>query len=488
MLRSLVAIGALNKSVKMSHAASVQPELRDANQRIASLHREFALATYDKAICGMRQIVPSGDNSTFLRKALIACLLVHCIESCLQDLNTAYFQAQVGYELLHKWIAEHPHKETGIGSPNSNIIEDDIFSEFARQDLHGAMRWGDKKLELHQARRLEGTDTIMNMPLVFSSLEEARRYAELVLRRTFHLMSEAFACIIAVKVESGHAYTADTPGELVDPCHVPETLLEDRDTYLRDIRRWRHAFRPVFDSSILSADPENAGAAALFRIRALDAEIVLAGAFFTDECSFDRYPPEFREIIALSRIFIQKRKQTTPRFEPIFNLENGIENGLQSVGMYCRDKNLRHEALYLLRSQAYLDATKYTCRMAIRVAYHIGLEEEGRRADGSIPESARYHRNWCLNHWFEKSQDVTLIYARRLCYPLGKSYPAKREWKQRTFTQAEIEDMVEAENYECPPGRGKFDVWPAGIRKPNSVKWTEVHDELLRTVQRHSPD
>jgi hypothetical protein len=237
VLRSLVAIGALNKSVKMSHAASVQPELREINQRIASQHREFALASYDKAICGMRQIVPSVDNSNFLRKALIACLLVHCIESCLQDLNTAYWQAQVGYELLHQWIAEYPQKETGIGSPDSSIIEDDIFSEFARQDLFGAMRWGDKKLELHQERWMEGNTTVQNMPLAFSSLEEARRYEELILRRTFHLISEALARIIAVKVESGHAYTADSPGELVDTCHVPEELLEDRDTYLQDIIR-----------------------------------------------------------------------------------------------------------------------------------------------------------------------------------------------------------------------------------------------------------
>jgi hypothetical protein len=239
---------------------------------------------------------------------------------------------------------------------------------------------------------------------------------------------------------------------------------------------------------MLSLDPESAEAATLLRIRALDAEINFAGTFFIEECSFDKYLPEFREIIALSRIFIQKRKQRIPKLEPIFNLENGIENGLHSVAMYCRDKNLRHEALYLLRSQAYLDATKYTCRMATRVAYHISLEEAGRRADGSIPESARYRRIWILNQWFEKSQNVTLIYARRLGYPLGRLYPAKREWKQRTFTQAEVEDMVEAENYECPPGRGKFDVWPAGLRKPNCVKWAEVHDELLQTIPRYPLD
>ena len=39
VLRGLVAIRALDKSIKLSHAASVEPQLRDINQNIANQHR-----------------------------------------------------------------------------------------------------------------------------------------------------------------------------------------------------------------------------------------------------------------------------------------------------------------------------------------------------------------------------------------------------------------------------------------------------------------
>ena len=70
-------------------------------------------------------MTPDLDKIAHLRKTLIACLLVNCIESYLQDPNTAYLHAQVGYDLHHRWTENSPHKATGLGSLNSSIIEDD---------------------------------------------------------------------------------------------------------------------------------------------------------------------------------------------------------------------------------------------------------------------------------------------------------------------------------------------------------------------------
>lgn len=166
--------------------------------------------------------------------------------------------------------------------------------------------WGiEKQLERHQFGRPEGTLAVQNMPSSFSSIDEARYYQELILRRTFHLVGETFTRIVSVKSESGHAYTADSPGELIDPCHVPAMLLEDRDGYIQDIRRWCKAFNPIFNSSLASLDTKTSMGAALLRIHALEAEISLAGTYFTEECSFDKYFSDFSEIVELSRFVVQ---------------------------------------------------------------------------------------------------------------------------------------------------------------------------------------
>ncbi|TVY62825.1 hypothetical protein LSUE1_G009255 [Lachnellula suecica] len=97
----------------------------------------------------------------------MASLLIYCMEWYLRDLNTVHVQAQVGFELIHKWRAEHPRREI-----DPTVIEDDMISEFSRCDLHFATFWGDRPLETHKLRRREGEASIRSMPSGFSDLEE----------------------------------------------------------------------------------------------------------------------------------------------------------------------------------------------------------------------------------------------------------------------------------------------------------------------------
>jgi hypothetical protein len=142
VVRSLAAIGALSKSIKMEHAASVCPtSMRETSREISRKHREFALVSYDKAISGMRQIDTLPERRSSLRKALIACLLVFSIELFLHSPNTAMIQSQAGYDLLQRFEAEYAcrHRKAGIASPDSNVVEDELYYEFSRLDLRSAM-------------------------------------------------------------------------------------------------------------------------------------------------------------------------------------------------------------------------------------------------------------------------------------------------------------------------------------------------------------
>ena len=481
VLRSLIALGALSKSAKMSYIASICPaSLRDTNQELSIKHREFALSSYDLAIKGMQRLASSNavDWAASLRKVLIACILVHALEMFLDSPNTAYMQGQEGYMLLRQLESKKPHKEAGIASPESSIIENEVYQELACLDLRFAMWWGDKSLSSNGVRRHDGTDTIKNMPARFGDLEEAKVYQSLLLRRTFHLIGEAFSRIMDKKAETGPAELADTPGELVDPCHLPMMLIPDRDAYLNDIRRWYKAVESLFVSSMASKDSEIMIAAALLKMQALGAEIALAGAFMTEECEYDLYLPEAREIVSLATLVSKRTAQLRPSNQPRFNYLPTIHQPLQDAITTCRNKKVREEAISVFTVLAQGDQTHQLSRILTKAKYLALLEEKGRNADGEIPESARYRMIWNLNHYMEYPHGNTTIFARRVGYPLGKEYPAKREWKRRTFTATEVNTSVLEEEPDLEqPFPACLSVKPL-CKKPMCVSWREVYAEL----------
>jgi hypothetical protein len=476
VLRAVVAIGALNKSIKMQRFAAVGPvSMRRLSLQASSEHREFALASYAKAIRGMRQITLGPDKASSLRQVLLACLLVYCMETFLQSPNTAFIHSRAGCELLQQWVAESPKRDTWISSPCTSVVEDELFHEYVRLGMDHALRWGEKELQRHQRLRLAGTDTVKKMPSEFKSLGEARAYQQLVVQRTFHLISETHARIMAANKELRHLWTADGPGELVDPCYIPTVLLAERDEYLLDLKRWREAFAPILPKLANSGDQRLAVGAMILQSQVLDAEISLAGAFFTSECSFDSFLSAFIEILALTSRSLNICHDICEDMRPAFNIASDFERPLCNVVTNCRDKRLRHQALAIMRGMSPRDAAKDKTRRITRVQYLVALEEEGRQADGTIPEIARYRIIWILNHNLEASRRLTVICARRTGYPLGEMYPATREYKKRTFTQHEAENLIVGD-LTSDSGTSP---WPVSLPKPNFLKWREVHEELL---------
>lgn len=475
VLRAVVAVGALNKAIKTEYLATTNPQ--ESTRVLAQQHRSFALTSYNHAISGMRQIIPEPKKSSSLRKALLACLLVYCIENFLQSPNTAFTQSQTGYSLLQSWISSKSSRNLGIESPDPTSIEDDIFHEFAKADLQHAIRWGEHALTRHSTRRLEGQVTIKNMPARFLHLEEARVYQELIMRRTYHLIGEIYARIIAAKDEIRHTFTTDTPGELVDPCCLPTTLFPDRDMYISDIHRWCSAFEPIFPKLLRSPDPLISSGAALLRLHILNAEIRLEGAFFINECDFDQFHEYYKEIVSLSRHVAKKTEQLYPKDQPTFLFPDGSEKPLCDVALTCRNKQIREEALLVLRSTAHRDPTKNQARMVTRASFVVNLEEEGRLPNGTIPESARWRLVWLLNHYREAKKHLTLIAVKRLGFPIGKQYPARREYARRTFTQEEAESM----SYTPWKEEMHFAYWPPPetLRLPRPLEWRAIYDEML---------
>lgn len=483
VLRAVVAIGAFNKSIKQGYFAITGPmSERKTNMEIANRHQTFALASYDRAIVGMQQIVPIPQDPSSLRTALLACLVIYCIELLLKSPTAALNQGQNGYSLLQQWLGDKDTPNTGLSSPNSSVVDDEIFHEYGRMELHHAIRWGIKDLPRHMKRRQEGAVTVKKMPNRFGILEEARRYQQLIMRRTFHLLDESYARNMMLKQDLRHPYTADSPGELMDPCYIPTDLLGERDTYLKDIRRWITAFDPILAKSLKSANPLAQSEAALLQIQALDAEISLSGAFFTKQCDYDQFLPSFIQIVSLSQHVNRSNLKLWAADSPVFNFPDSIEKPLYGTACFCRDKSVREAALTILRTTAHRDPTRQQARLTTRASFIVDMEEANRLPDGTLPEDGRWSITWILHHYKEPETDMTIVCCRKIGYPLGEQYPAQREWKRMTFTEDEAECMI------MPPWSEDmhFSSWAPkrNFSKPGCILWREVHDELLGRTDR----
>jgi len=103
---------------------------------------------------------------------------------------------------------------------------------------------------------------------------------------------------------------------------------------------------------------------------------------------------------------------------------------------------------------------------------------------GKIPEEARWRMIFVLHHYGDMEMHLTVVCARRIGYPLGLGYPAKREMRFRLFTCREIEAM----NIDEGPGPewnfGVKEWYPWKITKPKGMLREEIHEELLRVVPR----
>lgn len=124
------------------------------------------------------------------RTALIACLLVVCIENLQFRYTVALRHAQNGLRLMQEYIDTAPKRGYSYGTPSSPpyVIEDELVLQFKRLDLQTLSYYGARTPVDHEKVKCEGSSRIRKMPLAFADIDEARLYLDIVMRRTYHFM------------------------------------------------------------------------------------------------------------------------------------------------------------------------------------------------------------------------------------------------------------------------------------------------------------
>jgi len=167
----VMALSAVSTSNKLSlrHNASAIDRAINAQQT------EFALKQYQQAL---KEIRASLANTGDTRKAVIACLLVCCFESLLGNVGSAHAHALSGQRLLEQWLAQHPYihpHSVGIASLAQHLIEDDILKAGVFFDAQLLSFQDPRPAHIHAKLRLEGEETIAQMPKRLKDVREAHR-------------------------------------------------------------------------------------------------------------------------------------------------------------------------------------------------------------------------------------------------------------------------------------------------------------------------
>jgi hypothetical protein len=157
---------------------------------------------------------------------------------------------------------------------------------------------------------------------------------------------------------------------------------EERERLLEDLSEWRRAFDQVplddtgGDGNCLPSNVHNE-CRVLYVLYFL--ELIRLSTCFEEETSYDRFAPEFAQIIALSSAVISA--QDSARCQ-LFTLEMGLIDPLYWTGLKCRNPFMRRQAAQLLRScgrEGIWDGAIMAC-----VANHVINVEENLAAGGRV--------------------------------------------------------------------------------------------------------
>jgi hypothetical protein len=396
MRYAVVAIGALHKSLRTWSTNGQEPNTANS-ESMAKLHREFAYLTYGKALKRMQLVI---DANLGPRHALIACLLVVCFETHTGNRYKALKHAKHGLEILQEWMNQHKfcREDASIKSPSTTDVEDEIVEAFRSLDIQVSTISDNRTVEVHEKFIENDSPIVKAIPNEFASLDEAKGYWNVIMRRTYHFLATTWR-----RTEPGalvREFETKNPGAVLvtvgDTIHttsfkVDQTVRTSQLRFSVEIACWLQTFMPLFSRMRRSSGftLRDYVVATMLQIQALVTKITLAGVNFTQEICYDQFHANFKDIIRYAGD-VAKVRQSNPNLDfwaGSFQLDLGLVEPLFTLLLRCRDPVLRRKAL------AILEAWHLECWWDPLLIIAIGrfimeVEEEG-MVEGFIPEESR---------------------------------------------------------------------------------------------------
>ena len=344
---TVVALAAL----RMSLSTVQKSTMPLSSIEISSQHYRFALQQYGKAVRNMRKALAVSNTENSIRKALICCLLVFCFEVFQGNHDLAILHAKSGFKLLQEWLVTKPYSSSsagGISYVGHTSIENDIVRAFNRLDLQIMTYTNSDPLDVHKFASQDGSSMVAHMPPLFSNLDEANRYWELVMKRNHHFIHSVVATaeVNTSKHSSTSAATktnfrAGIGSLLRNFSHSNRfpILQAEHSLYSAEITRWQSAFKPFLSST----NGRMHAGAAMLQMHSISTQITL-DLLIANEDAVNEYTDKFQEILYLAKSGVLGLGQES------FSMDLGIIPSLYVVVGNCRDPVLQYEALHILAS------------------------------------------------------------------------------------------------------------------------------------------
>jgi len=218
------------------------------------------------------------------------------------------------------------------------------------------------------------------------------------MRRTFHFMASALADDQAAYLRFGEYIPDSTSvkGSLspnnppIDISswlrNAPEELSVEQEIYAAENRRWAQAYESIYRPTLL--DRVESFRAMLLKLQSIAIGVRMAGHLSKTELVYDKYMPEFREIVNLSRILLTHPQSDIFFAGGKFCFDMGMIYPLMTSAMSCRDRKLRREAISLLGIRPWREA-QWSSDGSVDVATFLMEVEEEDVETEYIPEWAR---------------------------------------------------------------------------------------------------
>jgi hypothetical protein len=367
-------------------------------------HHRAALEQYDKAIKRMRNDIALGNQT--LRNTLIICIVIICFEAIHGNHMSAAGQVQSGLRLIQDWSSKQPNSRKhpqGFSSPSPETVDDFLVQTFGRMEIQSMSVFDPRPVSAHMSLKTEGQEAVQAMPKQFSSIEQARIYLDLIIRRAMH-----FNASIQVRATDGSTELTNPtnpgpmpwidgriPSELKDRAVATPEIQAEQTSLMAELVSWKEAFKPLLIFARTAGGIDAVSALAM-SISAVTSQISLRAAFFIDESSYDIFFPEFKTVVDYSASLLAfqtslsqmknkndeeaaMKQQHADHRRLLFAFEIGIIPPLYSVIIKCRDSHTRHAALKLLEKYPRREGVWDSVVVAALGAWVIELEEGGTR-------------------------------------------------------------------------------------------------------------
>jgi len=256
----------------------------------------------------------------------------------------------------------------------------------------------DRTVESHEVLLEEDTPMAQSMPRRFTTLDEAKLYWSIVVRRAFHFMGttwrrtspKSLVRELATKIPNG---VVTTLGDNIynTSYEVDGEVAAGQRRHYRELAHWLDAFAaPFLDiRRAYSLTSRHYIVAATLQMQILTVKIAVAGVGFTKETAYEMFHADFAEIVRLATDIstacpIDKQSDF---WSGCFVLDLGINTSLFFLLLRCRDWTLRRQAIAILEKW-HVEGVADPLLMIAVGRFIMEVEEEG-MVDGFIPEEAR---------------------------------------------------------------------------------------------------